>query len=70
MTVAEFLAWPGDDTGARFELVDGELRAMAPASGTHGTLQSNFVRLLGNHLVGTGAVSSPRQELCRAPAQQ
>ena len=54
MTVAEFLAWPGDDTGARFELVDGELRAMAPASGTHGTLQSNFARLLGNHLVGTG----------------
>jgi Uma2 family endonuclease len=38
MTVSEFLAWPGDDSGARFELVDGEPRAMAPASGTHGTL--------------------------------
>jgi Uma2 family endonuclease len=54
MTVAEFLDWSGDDTGRKFELVDGEPRAMAPASGTHGTLQSNFARLLGNHLAGSG----------------
>jgi Uma2 family endonuclease len=54
MTVAEFLDWFGDDTNRKFELVDGEPRAMAPASGTHGTLQSNFARLLGNHLAGTG----------------
>src|SRR5579863_7719253 len=53
MTVAEFIAWPGDGTDTRYELVDGEPRAMAPASVTHGIIQANFARLLGNHLVGT-----------------
>ena len=54
MTVAEFLDWEGDDTDRKFELVDGEPRAMAPASITHGTIQASFARLLGNHLAGTG----------------
>jgi Uma2 family endonuclease len=53
MTVAEFIAWGGDGSGASFELVDGEPRAMAPASVTHGLIQANLARLLGNHLVGT-----------------
>ena len=53
MSVAEFIAWPGDGSGARFELVDGEPRAMAPASVTHGLMQANLARLLGNHLAGT-----------------
>lgn len=53
MTVAEFLEWPGDGSGAKHELVDGDVRAMAPASITHGVIQANFVRLLGNHLRGT-----------------
>ena len=53
MTVAEFLDWPGDGSGRRFELVDGEPRAMAPASVTHGLIQANIARLLGNHLHGT-----------------
>jgi Uma2 family endonuclease len=38
MTVAEFLEWPGDGTGRRFELVDGELRPMSPGSQTHGRI--------------------------------
>jgi len=54
MTVEEFLDWPGDGSGKKFELVDGEPRAMAPASGTHGRIQATLARLLGNHLVGTG----------------
>jgi Uma2 family endonuclease len=53
MTVAEFLDWPGDGTSARYELVDGELHAMAPASITHGIIQANVARLLGNHLLDT-----------------
>jgi Uma2 family endonuclease len=53
MTVAEFLDWPGDGTFAKYELVDGEPRAMAPASITHGIIQANLARLLGNHLLGT-----------------
>ena len=36
MTVAEFLDWPGDGSGRRYELVDGEPRAEAPASTIHG----------------------------------
>jgi Uma2 family endonuclease len=30
MTIGEFLDWPGDGSGQKFELVDGELRAMTP----------------------------------------
>ena len=41
MTVAEFLDWEGDETDRKFELVDGEPRAMAPASGTHGLIEAN-----------------------------
>ncbi len=49
MTVDEFLRWdPGDD--GRYELVDGEPRAMAPASPLHGVLQGRLARILGNHV--------------------
>ncbi|HEX3953312.1 MAG TPA: Uma2 family endonuclease [Stellaceae bacterium] len=50
MTVAEFLDWPGDETGRAFELVDGEPQAMAPASGTHGTMQVTIGSILRAHL--------------------
>jgi Uma2 family endonuclease len=46
MTVAEFLDWEGDDTNRKFELVDGEPRAMAPASGTHGTMRITIGSIL------------------------
>jgi Uma2 family endonuclease len=51
MTVDEFLRWSSDDDG-RFELVDGEPRAMAPATPLHGVLQGRLARILGNHLEG------------------
>lgn len=54
MTVEEFLDWPGDGTGRKHQLIDGEPRAMAPASTTHGTIQAALARLLGNHLAGSG----------------
>jgi Uma2 family endonuclease len=54
MSVEEFLDWPGDGSRQKFELVDGEPRAIAPASGTHGRIQATVARLLGNHLVGSG----------------
>jgi Uma2 family endonuclease len=59
MTVAQFLDWPGDGTGARFELVDGAPRAMAPASATHAIIQGNVVTAINVHL---RAQNSP----CRA----
>ena len=50
MTVDEFIEWPGDGTGTRYELIDGVLRAMAPASDGHNQLVSNATVLLGLHL--------------------
>jgi Uma2 family endonuclease len=50
MTVADFLVWPGDGTGRKFQLVDGEVRAMSPGSTTHGRIQSTLARLIGNAL--------------------
>src|SRR5579863_808591 len=49
MDVAEFLAWDAP-SGSRWQLVDGEPQAMAPASRTHGVLQEGLGRLIGNHL--------------------
>jgi len=54
MTVDEFLAWdPGD--GRKWELVDGEPRAMAPAKPTHAFLQNEMAALLRNHLLAQGS---------------
>src|SRR5207253_6202794 len=62
MSVGEFLKWDSDD-GRRYELVDGEPRAMAPASTIHGFLQNELGRLIGNHLrdkaTGCDVVGNP-----------
>jgi Uma2 family endonuclease len=53
MLLDEFLGWdPGDPSGAKWQLIDGEPVAMAPGSATHGEIQNELARLLGNHLVG------------------
>ena len=49
MSVDEFLAWNPDD-GRAWQLVDGEPQAMSPAKRTHGSLQNELGRLIGNHL--------------------
>lgn len=54
MTVAAFLDWPGDGTETRYDLYEGEPRAMAPASPVHGLIQANAARLFGNHLSALG----------------
>jgi Uma2 family endonuclease len=56
MTVEEFLDWPGDGSRRKFQLIDGEPRAMAPASITHGVIQANITASLQNHLIGTGCI--------------
>lgn len=48
MSVAEFLVWDSGDP-CRYELVDGEPHAMAPASSVDGFLQAELARLLANH---------------------
>jgi Uma2 family endonuclease len=52
MTVDEFLVWDSGDE-CRYELVDGEPRAMAPASTIHGFLQNELGSLIRNHLRDT-----------------
>lgn len=49
MSVHDFLAWVPSD-GRMWQLVDGEPQAMAPPNRTHGTLQGELGRLIGNHL--------------------
>jgi Uma2 family endonuclease len=52
MTVDEFTAWVGD---GRWQLVDGEPRAMAPANATHGIIQANVAYTLTRHLRDAGS---------------
>ena len=53
MTLAEFLAWDAPDP-CLWQLIDGEPVAMAPPSRTHGAIQSELGRLIGNHLAVPG----------------
>ncbi|MGD9805838.1 MAG: Uma2 family endonuclease [Hyphomicrobiaceae bacterium] len=53
MTTTEFLRWEGDGTETKYELVDGQLVAMSPATTTHGTIQANLALVLGLHLRGS-----------------
>jgi Uma2 family endonuclease len=52
LTIREFLEWTSTVDG-RYELVDGDVRAMAPASGTHGLIQSELTFLIRQHLKNT-----------------
>jgi Uma2 family endonuclease len=61
MDVADFIDWPGDGLGTRFELIDGVLRAMAPASDAHNTIISNLTGLIWQHL-------RQKRPLCRVVA--
>ncbi len=54
MTTEAFLAWPGDGSGRKFHLVDGKVRAMSPASSTHGLLQLNIGRYVLNAIDAAG----------------
>ena len=64
LTVPEFLAWDSEDRSGRlWQLHDGRPEAMAPASETHGSIQSELGRLIGNHLLahrpGCRVVTTP-----------
>lgn len=53
MTVAEFMEWSAATPG-RWQLIDGEPVAMAPASDTHGSIQAEMAALIRNHLRARG----------------
>ena len=50
VTAAEFLAWPGDGTGRRYQLVDGEVRAISIGTTTRGLIQATVASLVAGHL--------------------
>ena len=52
LTAEEFEALPDD--GKRYELIDGELREMAPTVNWHGEVESNLVIRLGGHVQAQG----------------
>ena len=54
MTTDEFLAWPGDGTWRTFQLVDGEVRPVSPASRTHALIQSRLILLLWRAVEAAG----------------
>ena len=54
MTADDFLAWPGDGTGRKHQLVDGEVRSMSPASHTHAVIQSRLAFLLWRAIEAAG----------------
>jgi Uma2 family endonuclease len=49
MTVDEFLRWD-DGTDTRYELIDGQIVAMAPPNGRHGTVVVNAGALVNSRL--------------------
>ncbi len=57
MSVAGFLSWTPPE-GGLWQLVDGVPCAMAPADRSHGALQGEMSRLLGNHPAAAGSPCS------------
>jgi Uma2 family endonuclease len=53
MTLEEFLAWDAP-AGTPWQLLDGEPRAMAHASRTHGRIQAKLASLIDVHLTSRG----------------
>jgi Uma2 family endonuclease len=67
MTVTDFLEWNGGGHQGKLELVDGEVRAQAPASATHGLIQANLAYLLHQHFRASGAPCMVLTEPAVAP---
>ena len=55
VTVIDFLTWPGDGSGRRYQLVDGEVRAISTGTTTRGLIQATLACLLGNQLDTSGS---------------
>jgi Uma2 family endonuclease len=67
VTVAEFLAWPGDGSGRRYQLVDGNVRAISTGTTTRGLIQATLAYLLANHLDANGSPCHAIIRPCIAP---
>jgi Uma2 family endonuclease len=67
MTVADFLAWSGDGSGRRYQLVDGAVRAISIGTTTRGLVQATLAYLLANHLDATDSPCHALIRPCIAP---
>jgi Uma2 family endonuclease len=59
MTLDEFFAWDGGGHVGKLELVNGVVRAMSPASATHGMIQGNILFAIKAHLRGSRCRAIP-----------
>lgn len=73
MTLAEFLDWD-DGTDTRYELIDGEVVAMAPPTPAHAAVVLNLGRCIGNQLgppcaafAGAGVTRADRADVYLQP---
>jgi Uma2 family endonuclease len=67
MTADDFLAWPGDGTGRTFQLVDGEVRSLSPASRVHGLTQARIAYLLTLAIEAAGLPLQVSSEIAIQP---
>lgn len=68
MTVDQFMDWDGGGHVGKLELIDGVVRAMAPASATHSIIQGNLVAAIHTHLRATGSRCRVAPEAAMQPA--
>lgn len=68
MTADDFLDWPGDGSGRTFQLVDGEVRPVSPASATHALIQANLAFLLKTAIRAAGLPLHVGTETAIVPA--
>lgn len=54
LTLSEFLAWATKQPGGRYELMDGEVKAMAPELASHVRAKLRVARLLGDGIAKVG----------------
>jgi len=67
MRAADFLAWPGDGSGRRYQLVDGEVRAISTGTTTRGLIQAGLGFLLVDQLRARGDRWHAVMRPCVAP---
>jgi len=67
VTTAEFFAWPGDGSGRRYQLVDGEVRAISTGTTTRGLIQARLAYLIANQLEASTSPCHAIIRPCIAP---
>jgi Uma2 family endonuclease len=67
MSLEEFLDWPGDGRARHYQLIDGEVRPMSPASNVHATMMITIGALIRDALIAGGRRYRCMGEVAIAP---